>query len=194
MAMHVNESANVHYGYDVYPAYPPAQYPPVIPPPAPQPAQDRGLFPPPPPPPPPPPANYGPASTPSSECEKPGHSTRNRTVISKKQVEVLQAVFDVNPFPSKDIRTRLEKVTGLPMRVIRVWFQNRRREKKYKSKADPLMEPLLVPKTEPLAVIKTEPMEPKPEPIFLPKMEPTTTSLESRPTSLIVPKSEPQSE
>nr|CAH7722248.1 unnamed protein product [Callosobruchus chinensis] len=130
------------------------------------------MYPPPPPPPPP-----------------PGH--RNRTVISKKQVEVLQAVFDVNPFPSKDIRTRLEKVTGLPMRVIRVWFQNRRREKKYKTKVDP-MEPLLVPKTEPLLVPKTEPLlQPNTEPLLEPKKEPTPT-FEPRPDSMVVPKSEQQ--
>nr|CAI5854439.1 unnamed protein product [Callosobruchus analis] len=140
---------------------------------------------PPPPPPPPPPANYG--SGP--ESEKSGH--RNRTVISKKQVEVLQAVFDVNPFPSKDIRTRLEKVTGLPMRVIRVWFQNRRREKKYKSKADP-MEPLLVPKTEPMLVPKKEPLqEPNDEPLLVPKAESTPT-FEPGSESMVAPKAEPQ--
>nr|CAI5842188.1 unnamed protein product [Callosobruchus analis] len=57
---------------------------------------------------------------------------RSRTTISEQQVEILKAVFNVNQLPSKEVRVRLEKETGLPLEVIRVWFKNRRREKKYR--------------------------------------------------------------
>lgn len=43
-------------------------------------------------------------------------------------------MFDINRFPNVDDRFHLEKMTGLPSRVIQVWFQNRRREQKYKNK------------------------------------------------------------
>ncbi|VEN38457.1 unnamed protein product [Callosobruchus maculatus] len=58
--------------------------------------------------------------------------SRSRTAISERQVEILKAVFNVNELPSKEVRVRLEKETGLPLEVIRVWFKNRRREKKYR--------------------------------------------------------------
>lgn len=55
---------------------------------------------------------------------------RNRTSISKEQAKILQNVFELNQFPDSEVRKKLEGITGLPGRVIQVWFQNRRREKK----------------------------------------------------------------
>lgn len=55
---------------------------------------------------------------------------RNRTSISKEQAKILQNVFELNQFPDSEVRKKLEGITGLPPRVIQVWFQNRRREKK----------------------------------------------------------------
>lgn len=57
-------------------------------------------------------------------------SSRNRTIISKEQVTFLQNVFEINHFPDAGVRKQLERVTGLPGRVIQVWFQNRRRKMK----------------------------------------------------------------
>lgn len=61
-------------------------------------------------------------------------NSRNRTNISKEQADILQSVFEINPFPDVTMRRQLETVTELPVRVIQVWFQNRRREKKIKRK------------------------------------------------------------
>lgn len=50
----------------------------------------------------------------------------NRTLITKQQTEILQGVFNVNQFPSKVIKGRLGKVTGLPLKTITNWFNNKR--------------------------------------------------------------------
>lgn len=62
--------------------------------------------------------------------EKISISCRNRTIITKEQATFLQNVFEINHFPDAGIRNQLERVTGLPGRVIQVWFQNRRRKMK----------------------------------------------------------------
>jgi len=49
-----------------------------------------------------------------------------RTTIKAKQLEVLKAAFQATPKPTRHIREQLAKETGLPMRVIQVWFQNKR--------------------------------------------------------------------
>ncbi|XP_059091505.1 LIM/homeobox protein Lhx3-like [Tigriopus californicus] len=49
-----------------------------------------------------------------------------RTTIKAKQLEVLKATFSQTPKPSRHIREQLAKETELPMRVIQVWFQNKR--------------------------------------------------------------------
>lgn len=87
-------------------------------------------------------------------------SRNARTVIDKQQTEILQAVFEVNMFPSKAIKARLEKVTGLPQRVIRVWFQNKRskyNKQRLKGKENSEVPPM---------VVKEEPMDEEPEPPF----------------------------
>lgn len=49
-----------------------------------------------------------------------------RTTIKAKQLEALRSTFAATPKPSRNIREKLAQETGLNMRVIQVWFQNRR--------------------------------------------------------------------
>ena len=53
-----------------------------------------------------------------------------RTTIKAKQLEVLKNVFSQTPKPTRLMREQLAKETGLPMRVIQVWFQNKRSKEK----------------------------------------------------------------
>ena len=63
------------------------------------------------------------------EC-KDGKRRGPRTNISSKQLEVLKNVFQQTPKPTRLMREQLAKETGLPMRVIQVWFQNKRSKQK----------------------------------------------------------------
>ncbi|EYC28661.1 hypothetical protein Y032_0007g3346 [Ancylostoma ceylanicum] len=49
-----------------------------------------------------------------------------RTTIKQNQLDVLNRIFSSTPKPSKHARAKLALETGLSMRVIQVWFQNRR--------------------------------------------------------------------
>ncbi|CAK9300491.1 unnamed protein product [Gordionus sp. m RMFG-2023] len=49
-----------------------------------------------------------------------------RTTIKAKQLETLKSAFSATPKPTRHIREQLARETGLNMRVIQVWFQNRR--------------------------------------------------------------------
>lgn len=49
-----------------------------------------------------------------------------RTTIKAKQLEMLKSAFSATPKPTRHIREQLASETGLNMRVIQVWFQNRR--------------------------------------------------------------------
>ncbi|KAK0425541.1 hypothetical protein QR680_009252 [Steinernema hermaphroditum] len=49
-----------------------------------------------------------------------------RTTIKAKQLETLKTAFAATPKPTRHIREQLANETGLNMRVIQVWFQNRR--------------------------------------------------------------------
>ncbi|XP_016393790.1 LIM/homeobox protein Lhx1-like [Sinocyclocheilus rhinocerous] len=49
-----------------------------------------------------------------------------RTTIKAKQLETLKDAFAATPKPTRHIREQLAQETGLTMRVIQVWFQNRR--------------------------------------------------------------------
>ncbi|CAH1155414.1 unnamed protein product [Phaedon cochleariae] len=59
---------------------------------------------------------------------------RNRTCISRAQTNILQQSFEENPFGNKRMKVVLATLTGLPIKVINKWFQNRRREKRCKEK------------------------------------------------------------
>ncbi len=61
---------------------------------------------------------------------KDGKRRGPRTTIKAKQLEVLKTCFDQNPKPTRLMREQLAKETGLPMRVIQVWFQNKRSKQK----------------------------------------------------------------
>ncbi|XP_048853776.1 LIM/homeobox protein Lhx1-like [Brienomyrus brachyistius] len=65
----------------------------------------------------------------STEPEEPSLSGKRRgprTTIKAKQLETLKAAFASTPKPTRHIREQLAQETGLNMRVIQVWFQNRR--------------------------------------------------------------------
>jgi len=61
---------------------------------------------------------------------KDGKRRGPRTTIKAKQLEILKTCFDQNPKPTRLMREQLAKETGLPMRVIQVWFQNKRSKQK----------------------------------------------------------------
>uniref|UniRef100_A0A5S6R313 Homeobox domain-containing protein n=1 Tax=Trichuris muris TaxID=70415 RepID=A0A5S6R313_TRIMR len=59
-----------------------------------------------------------------------GSNKRPRTTISAKQLETLKQAYQVSPKPARHVRERLAHDTGLDMRVVQVWFQNRRAKEK----------------------------------------------------------------
>ena len=63
------------------------------------------------------------------EC-KDGKRRGPRTNITAKQLETLRTVFNQTPKPTRAVREQLAKDTQLPMRVIQVWFQNKRSKEK----------------------------------------------------------------
>lgn len=56
--------------------------------------------------------------------------TKPRTSITPKQLEVLTQAYNEDQHPSKQVREELVASTGLEMKVIQVWFQNRRSKEK----------------------------------------------------------------
>ncbi|CAH8482037.1 unnamed protein product [Schistosoma bovis] len=70
------------------------------------------------------------------EAELDNANKRPRTTISAKQLEALKRVYGESPKPVRHIREQLSEETGLDMRVVQVWFQNRRaKEKRLKKDA-----------------------------------------------------------
>ncbi|UJR10561.1 hypothetical protein I4U23_014761 [Adineta vaga] len=55
---------------------------------------------------------------------------RPRTTISQKQLDVLKQIYITTPKPPRHLRESLAVETGLDMRVVQVWFQNRRAKDK----------------------------------------------------------------
>ena len=61
---------------------------------------------------------------------------RPRTTITAKQLESLKRAYNESPKPARHVREQLSAETGLDMRVVQVWFQNRRaKEKRLKKDA-----------------------------------------------------------
>ncbi|XP_034934411.1 LIM/homeobox protein Lhx3-like isoform X2 [Chelonus insularis] len=61
---------------------------------------------------------------------------RPRTTISAKQLDTLKLAYNNSPKPARHVREELSRDTGLDMRVVQVWFQNRRaKEKRLKKDA-----------------------------------------------------------
>ena len=52
-------------------------------------------------------------------------SKRPRTTITARQMEVLKEAYKTSPKPARHVREQLAQDTGLDMRVVQVWFQNR---------------------------------------------------------------------
>ena len=50
---------------------------------------------------------------------------RPRTTITAKQLEALKRAYNESPKPARPVREQLSAETGLDMRVVQVWFQNR---------------------------------------------------------------------
>ena len=53
---------------------------------------------------------------------------RPRTTITARQMEVLKTAYKTSPKPARHVREQLAADTGLDMRVVQVWFQNRSEE------------------------------------------------------------------
>lgn len=65
-----------------------------------------------------------------------GNQKRPRTTITAKQLEILRTAYNISPKPSRHVREQLSQETGLDMRVIQVWFQNRRAKDKRMKKEE----------------------------------------------------------
>lgn len=50
---------------------------------------------------------------------------RPRTTITAKQLDTLKVAYNNSPKPARHVREQLSQDTGLDMRVVQVWFQNR---------------------------------------------------------------------
>ena len=65
-----------------------------------------------------------------------GNQKRPRTTITAKQLETLRKAYNQSSKPSRHVREQLSQDTGLDMRVIQVWFQNRRAKDKRMKKEE----------------------------------------------------------
>ncbi|XP_072015512.1 LIM/homeobox protein Lhx3-like isoform X3 [Amphiura filiformis] len=73
----------------------------------------------------------------NSELEMDNSNKRPRTTITAKQLETLKTAYTNSPKPARHVREQLASETGLDMRVVQVWFQNRRaKEKRLKKDAN----------------------------------------------------------
>ncbi len=72
-----------------------------------------------------------------------GNQKRPRTTITSKQLDTLKAAYSVSPKPSRAVREQLANETGLEVRVVQVWFQNRRAKDKRGGKGDEAGSPTL---------------------------------------------------
>ncbi|XP_032933553.1 LIM/homeobox protein Lhx3 isoform X2 [Catharus ustulatus] len=72
----------------------------------------------------------------TSPAEAESTAKRPRTTITAKQLETLKNAYNNSPKPARHVREQLSSETGLDMRVVQVWFQNRRaKEKRLKKDA-----------------------------------------------------------
>ncbi|CAF4248513.1 unnamed protein product, partial [Rotaria magnacalcarata] len=95
-----------------------------------------------------------------------------RTTIKPQQLDVLCKAYDTCSKPNKPQREQLVAETGLSLRVIQVWFQNKRsKERKGKT-----------PKEKDMPLDDDEPGEDS-QPSSPPP--PTTTAVISEPTAIV---------
>ncbi|VDN60407.1 unnamed protein product [Dracunculus medinensis] len=72
----------------------------------------------------------------NKESDVDSNTKRPRTTISAKSLETLKQAYQTSSKPARHIREQLAADTGLDMRVVQVWFQNRRaKEKRLKKDA-----------------------------------------------------------
>jgi len=63
---------------------------------------------------------------------------RGRAVISRQQRQLLETVYTRNPRPSTaDLDRVAAQLTGVPRRVVRVWFQNKRARDRRRGRRSP---------------------------------------------------------
>ncbi|XP_065892256.1 LIM/homeobox protein Lhx5-like [Dysidea avara] len=79
-----------------------------------------------------------------------------RTNITPKQLEELVSVYEKTPRPTRDVLEQLSNSTGHSVRVIQVWFQNRRSKERREAReehATALSPPKMAPGTYPLNAV-----------------------------------------
>ena len=59
-----------------------------------------------------------------------GGGKRPRTTINNQQLDALKRAYNASCKPARQVREKLSAETGLDMRVVQVWFQNRRAKEK----------------------------------------------------------------
>ena len=57
---------------------------------------------------------------------------RRRTVMSEAQLRALNHFYQLNKMPETDEKLAISSATGLPLRVVSIWFQNKRCKDKKK--------------------------------------------------------------
>lgn len=55
---------------------------------------------------------------------------RPRTSITQQQLKMLNSVYRIKPRPSRITREMIANKIGLDLRVVQVWFQNKRAKDK----------------------------------------------------------------
>ncbi|KXN71747.1 homeobox-domain-containing protein [Conidiobolus coronatus NRRL 28638] len=59
-----------------------------------------------------------------------GKPRNKRTFISQAQVKELEKIFEINNFPTSEVRSGIASKLGLSDRSVQIWFQNRRQGRK----------------------------------------------------------------
>ncbi|KAJ3616276.1 hypothetical protein Zmor_011958 [Zophobas morio] len=72
----------------------------------------------------------------NSTLFKKQNNRRKRTRIDSSHINLLKKAFDENPIPDLSKRKDLSYATGLSQRVVQVWFQNRRANRKHAKKKE----------------------------------------------------------